>query len=881
MSTFPILLTGFTGVLGKRFAYRLAALGYEVYCPVRAGSEAQARERFQSAFHVLHDLMPGFDASLERRIHPVPGDVRQKAFGLPASVVEDLTRRGLSSIWHLAALLDLTESNSQDVYETNLMGTLNVLEFARQLRVPELHYFSTFGSSGRLHEGIAREIPGIRPPSFRNTYERTKWEAERHVWQAQIHGEISATIYRPSIVVGDSVNGRYEQFNVFNHPFDVAGRVRRKLCEKQGLNPDTDTLRYELRVQGDGRATLNIVPLDWVLDTVMKLFAVPSSRGRVYHIVNENPPSLQLGMEIFKRHQPWEGLRWGLIPPEGPFLNPHEKFIMKQLSFLAPYLLGEATYDMSNAHAVLAFHGGVPELKNEIFLDAISRRGSKHGWQEVPPERLAAMMGGRREALESTFNWPEGEGLVVDFSSNHPLEHKSPEPYHYPLAERIIGKSYQLRERAAALFQIRRKENRVHGDRDLVLVPFGMGVTRRGEGEVNTYQHEKELSNEAFARMNQVLGFDLRAFAREPLHGHEELGDVHDDCCWATADNLIHVARLFRDVQLTGGTGLVPRLQVLPHSGGFYISGWLAGVVSLQDMALMAHQCSHLISEGERLASLREVEQWFFSENSQVSEDDRRMLDALRARLATHDQKSRDALARHLCGRLEMVFALNTQTLKALLIEVSGLGLAPAITLSPNCAVFAGNALQMARFHELMAGKSKLEFRSLALEVRGTPHFKRLAAAHQHAVALLERYDRQGRLRDPVVPIASYDGQRIRTRAEFIQSMASIADKPFDYGAMVEGALADGGRHFILLQSGMASAAGNLFDGIIHNAANRRVHAEVNIHRPTMQTRDPHAICRLLPTDATRCVPKAQDQTLEETLRWYERELAATQPAPR
>jgi len=44
----------------------------------------------------------------------------------------------IAGIWHLAARLDLTETNSQDVYDTNLIGTLNVLDFAKQQQIPFL-----------------------------------------------------------------------------------------------------------------------------------------------------------------------------------------------------------------------------------------------------------------------------------------------------------------------------------------------------------------------------------------------------------------------------------------------------------------------------------------------------------------------------------------------------------------------------------------------------------------------------------------------------------------------------------------------------------------------------------------------------------------------
>src|ERR1700722_6504209 len=472
----------------------------------------------------MRELLPEFDESLSARIRAIPGDVRQKGLGITSSLLKELHGSRTRGIWHLAACLDLTETKSQDVYDTNFLGTLHVLDFAKAQRVGELHYFSTFGSSGKLHEGIVREIPGIRPPSFRNTYERSKWEAERQIWQSQIRGEIQATIYRPSIVVGDSLYGRYEQFNVFNHPFDIASNVRARLCKKQNIDPRTGTLQYELRIPGDENATLNIVPLDFVMDTVMKIYAVRGSTGRVYHIVNPNPPSLRLTMEIFKRNEPWEGLRWENYRVEDGFLNPLEKFVAKQLGFLAPYLQGEATYDYSNVQAVLAFHGGLPPLDNTVFLDAISKRGILHGWQEVRADAAMAALVGKRGQLESDFVWPEGSGPVVDFAPHHPVEESAPPPTAYTIAERLLGKVYRAREILLSPRRQAASRTTADGARDLVLVPFGMGATRRGEAENLCYHSNPEVADQVFEQMNQVIGFDLRAFALYPIPGHERHG---------------------------------------------------------------------------------------------------------------------------------------------------------------------------------------------------------------------------------------------------------------------------------------------------------------------------------------------------------------------
>ena len=878
-----IILTGFTGILGKRFAYRLAALGYEVVCPIRAGSEAEANSRFQTVFHGMRDLLPGFDESLSGRIRAIPGDVREKGLGISSALLEELRGPRTRGIWHLAACLDLTETKSQDVYDTNFLGTLHVLDFAKAQGIGELHYFSTFGSSGKLHEGIVREIPGIRPPSFRNTYERTKWEAERQIWQSQVRGEVQATIYRPSIVVGDSLFGRYEQFNVFNHPFDIASSVRTRLCKKQHINPRTGTLHYGLRLPGDENDTLNIVPLDFVMDTVMKIYAVPGSTGRVYHIVNPNPPSLRLTMEIFKRNEPWEGLRWEKYRPEDGFLNPFEKFIARQLAFLAPYLQGEPTYDCSNVQAILAFHGGLPPLDNDTFLDAISKRGILHGWQEVRADATTAARLGRRRELESDFVWPEGSGPVVDFAPHHPVEELAPPPPSYTTAERLLGKAYLVQE---MLFSLRRKganDTAVSGARDLVLVPFGMGTTRRGEAENYCYHSNPKLADQVFEQMNQTVGFDLRAFARRPIPGHEHHGDLHDACCWAVADDLIHVLRLFRDIQQTGGAGFVPRLQILPHSAGTYLAGWLSGIVSFQDMVLIVHQCSHLMSENVRLSSLKETDHWFFDDRMKLTATERTQLQEIRQQVDPLGELPRDALANRLNGDLELVFSLSSHMLKKLIADVHEhrIGVSVGITMSPNAAVFVGNALEMARFHQLFTGIRKLELKRVMVDAKGTPHCQRLARGARHAAELLKIYDEQGRLRDPVVPLLSCTGEVVRTRQAFIEAITGIADQPLRFDAMIEKALDTGGRHFVLLQSGMSSAAGDLFNAIIRNHANVKGVKAVHIYQPALLTAEPHPVCQILEKRADAVVPEATQQSMADTTHWYERLLSEAQSATR
>lgn len=873
-------LTGFTGALGKRLAYRLAAQGYRVICLVRAGSDTEARQRFDDVVHGLGDLLPNFDESLTQQMIPVPGDVREGGLGLPSSAAQYLAEPENAEVWHLATLQDLTETRPQEVYDTNLTGTLNVLGFIQAHRIPRLHYFSSLFASGRIDDGIVTEIPGIPPPSFRNTWERTLWEAECHVWQAQIRGEVSAAIYRPGILVGDSVQGCYERFNGFNHFLAVVTQARTKLGKPAGSASLPDPLRFDLHIAGDENAMLHLVPVDLAVDMVMRIHDAPRSTGRTYHLVNPHPPTLRGIMEAYQRHQPWEGLRWAHFKSGEPFLNSQEEQVNRALAGLAPYLHGRATYENFNAQAVLAFAGGIPAWDNHALLEVIFRRGTAHGWQKTQENTPSAAPGPSGKAASAALAWPEGSHSAVKFLPHPSVEIPARPAPAYSLTERFLSRAYRLREQWLARRRAKHADPSLPG-RDVVLVPFGMGISHRGEGETYCYQPNRTLANEVFESANPVLGFDLEAYARQEVRDHPRFDDIHDNCSWAVVDDFIHLMRLFRDLQQAGTADLVSRLQILPYSAGTYLAGWLAGICSFHDMLLITHQCSHLNSIDERRVTLEEIDRCLFSGAAALNDAERTIVAKIREGLDAAILANRDRLADQLHGKLELVFSLNARILEQLVAEVQArqIGVRAAITMSPNTVVFAGSDLAIRQFRTLFAGRRRVELRRVPLAVAGTTHCARLKAAGKHATALMREFDRQGRLRDPVIPFPFHTGALVRTRGDYIEAVAGIADQTFHFDRMIERVLEGGGRHFLFVQSGMAATAGDLFDGILRAVANDRGFGPIEIHRPSADSPQPHPIGKVLTARPEQRVPDANAQRLDATVRWYEQQLSALRSA--
>ena len=142
-----------------------------------------------------------------------------------------------------------------------------------------LHYFSTCYVSGRYAGPFGEDDLEVGAP-FNNYYEETKHDAEAEVRRRMAAG-LPATIYRPSIVVGDSRTGETQKFD---GPYFVMQWLLRQ--------PTVAVLPKfaVLPLAGDPTVTrINVVPRDFIIDAVGYLSAHPQSAGRTYQLADPHP----------------------------------------------------------------------------------------------------------------------------------------------------------------------------------------------------------------------------------------------------------------------------------------------------------------------------------------------------------------------------------------------------------------------------------------------------------------------------------------------------------------------------------------------------------------------------------------------------------------
>lgn len=269
-----LLLTGATGFVGGQLLLRLLKQDRrKIICLIRARDAADAQRRGDTT---LSELLGREPYPTERhRIEWLRADLEDRRLGLRQKTWSSLAQQ-VTEIFHCAASVDF-DLPLEDAHRINVQGVAHLLELAESAgsTFRRLHHVSTAYVAGRTTGKVkAGFIPVDRASHFRNTYERTKARAERLL---QSQTQVPVTIYRPSIIGGDTRTGRTTNWNVVYVPM-------RKIVKGQ--------LPF---IRSGGRALVDTVGVDFVVDGILALAKRPAPHGATYH--------LTAGARAFDIHQ--------------------------------------------------------------------------------------------------------------------------------------------------------------------------------------------------------------------------------------------------------------------------------------------------------------------------------------------------------------------------------------------------------------------------------------------------------------------------------------------------------------------------------------------------------------------------------------------------
>lgn len=168
------LVTGAAGFLGSHVARQLVARGESVRVLLRPSSNNRA----------IADLP----------LEYVTGDLRDTAS-------LDRALSGAKRVYHVAADYRLWAKNSQDIYDSNVGGTKNLLDAAKRAGVQQFIYTSTVATIAVDRPEHPNETTDSRLEEMVGHYKRSKWLAEREVLDAAKQG-FPAVVAMPTTPVG-------------------------------------------------------------------------------------------------------------------------------------------------------------------------------------------------------------------------------------------------------------------------------------------------------------------------------------------------------------------------------------------------------------------------------------------------------------------------------------------------------------------------------------------------------------------------------------------------------------------------------------------------------------------------------------------------------
>ena len=347
-----VFLTGFPGFIAGRLLKRLAQDGQRFILLVQPALVEDALKEISDIARQTNRDLRDFQIAV--------GDITQPDLGLNPDDAR-IIREEANVVFHLAAIYDLAVARDIAL-RVNFEGTRNVNKFVRTLlNLKHYHYISTCYVAGK-RKGVILEKELRHDAGFRNHYEESKYLAELEV--ERLKDDVPLTIHRPAVVCGDSQTGETAKYDGVYYLINYLLKAPRLLSI---LNIGNDAV------------TLNLVPVDFVVDSFAALATDTEALGKTLQLADPEPLTTRqlfnsIAESLCRRTAlitvPAWMVEFSLMLPPSPAITglPHHG---------VPYFFVRQSYDSTEAQRILKRHGiTCPPFKS--YVENIVAYAAKH-----------------------------------------------------------------------------------------------------------------------------------------------------------------------------------------------------------------------------------------------------------------------------------------------------------------------------------------------------------------------------------------------------------------------------------------------------------------------------------------------------------------------
>jgi fatty acid CoA ligase FadD9 len=283
-----VLLTGANGYLGRFLALalleRLSLTQGKLICFVRAQDNTQARNRMLDCFqHSESALKERFIQLAQEHLIVFAADLTAPNFGL-SDEIYNLLATEVDMVLHNGALVNHVFSYEQ-LFETNVMGTVEVIRFAIKNKLKPISFVSSVAvSKGLQHRSIVLETEDIRkqwPIHYNGTgyaegYATSKWAGEVLLKNFSEEFNLPVHIFRCGMILAHSkYSGEINAEDFFTRL--MAGIIHTGIAPKSFYKTANET---SFKPYFDG------LPVDFIADTIADDALILGTGHATYLVAN-------------------------------------------------------------------------------------------------------------------------------------------------------------------------------------------------------------------------------------------------------------------------------------------------------------------------------------------------------------------------------------------------------------------------------------------------------------------------------------------------------------------------------------------------------------------------------------------------------------------